>query len=84
MARIAGASASQGSLFYRLFVRLVYAVTKKKLGRVVMPAQIMAHHGKILWGYGQMERSLAGTRLVDPKLKELAQLRVATLAGCPF
>jgi len=54
------------------------------LGRVVVPVQIVAHHSRLLWGYGQMEQSLASSRLVDASLKDLAQLRVATLVGCPF
>jgi hypothetical protein len=49
-----------------------------------MPIQVTAHHSKILWGYGQMEQSQAGSKLVDHKLKGLAELRVATLVGCPF
>ena len=39
---------------------------------------------KILWGYGQMEQSLASSHLAEDALKNLAQLRVATLIGCPF
>jgi len=84
MARISGAPLNQGGLFSRLFRRTVYSLTKKKLGRVVMPVQVTAHHAKILWGYGQMEQSLSSSKLVDAKLKGLAQLRVATLVGCPF
>jgi hypothetical protein len=84
MARISGAPVNQGGLFRRLLVRTVYSLTKKKLGHVVMPVQVTAHHGKILWGYGQMEQSLMSSRLVDAKLKGLVQLRVATLVGCPF
>ncbi len=84
MARISGASLNQGGLFSRLFRRTVYSLTKKRLGRVVMPVQVTAHHPKIFWGYGQMEQSQSGSKLVDAKLKGLAQLRVATLVGCPF
>jgi hypothetical protein len=84
MARISGAPLNQGGLFSRLFVRIVYSLTKKRLGRVVMPVQVTAHHAKILWGYGQMEQSLSSSKLVDEKLKGLVQLRVATLVGCPF
>ena len=84
MARISGASLNQGGLFGRLFRRIVYSLTKKRLGRVVMPVQVTAHHPKILWGYGQMEQSLATSKLVDDKLKGLVELRVATLVGCPF
>jgi len=84
MARISGAPLNQGPLFRRLFLRTVYSLTKKRLGHVVMPVQVTAHHPKILWGYGQMEQSLSSSNLVDDKLKGLAQLRVATLVGCPF
>lgn len=84
MARIAGAPLNQGGLFRRLFVRIIYSLTRRKLGRVVMPVQVTAHHAKILWGYGQMEQSFLSSKLVDARLKGLAQLRVATLVGCPF
>jgi hypothetical protein len=67
-----------------LLTRVAYQLTKRKLGRVVMPVQIVAHHSRILWGHAQMELSLGASRLVDPSLKDLGQLRVATLIGCPF
>jgi len=84
MARILGASIQQGGPLRRLFVWIVYSLTRRKLGRVVMPVQVTAHHSTILWGYAQMEQSQVGSKLVDAKLKGLAQLRVATLVGCPF
>jgi hypothetical protein len=84
MARIPGASRHQGGLLRRLFVGIVYSLTHRKVGRIVMPVQITAHHSKILWGYGQMEQSQVGSKRVDHKLKGLAELRVATLVGCPF
>jgi len=83
MARIEGAEPSkQGPM--GLFTRIAYALTKRKVGRVVMPVQLVAHHPRILWGYSQMEQSLASSHLVEGALKNLAQLRVATLIGCPF
>jgi hypothetical protein len=84
MARIPGAPANQGGLVRRLFVGLVYSLTRRRLGRVIVPVQVNAHHPKILWGYGQMEQSQLGSKLVDHKLKGIAELRVATLVGCPF
>lgn len=84
MARIVGADPKQQEWPNGLFTRIVYGITKRKLGRVVMPAQITAHHTRILWGYGQMEQSLGGSSLVDGELKHLAETRVATLVGCPF
>lgn len=84
MSRIGGADASQQRFVAGLFTRIVYALTKRKLGRVVNPVQVTAHHPAILWGYGQMEQSLLSSHRVDAVLKELASLRVATLVGCPF
>jgi len=84
MARIHGAPSNQGGPLRRLFVGLVYSITRRRLGRVVMPVQVTAHHARVFWGYLQMEQSQLGSKLVDPKLKALAELRVATLVGCPF
>jgi hypothetical protein len=84
MARINGAPVNQGGPIRRLFVSLVYWLTRRRLGRVIMPVQVAAHHGKIFWGYLQMEQSQMSSKLLDAKLKGLAQLRVATLVGCPF
>jgi hypothetical protein len=84
MARIEGADLSKQGLFQGMFTRIIYSMTKRKVGRVVMPVRIAAHHAKLLWGYGQMEQSVLGSRLVDERLKNLAEVRVATLVGCPF
>jgi hypothetical protein len=84
MARIEGADPKKQSWISGLFTRIVYSMTRRKLGRSVAPVQITAHHSRILWGYGQMEQSLAGSTLVDGTLKHLAEMRVATLVGCPF
>lgn len=84
MARIAGAPSNQGGPIRRLFVGVVYSLTRRRLGKIIMPIQVTAHHPRIFWGYVQMEQSQMGARLVDHKLKGLAELRVATLVGCPF
>ncbi|HEY6369094.1 MAG TPA: hypothetical protein VIX37_00815 [Candidatus Sulfotelmatobacter sp.] len=84
MARIPGAPRNQGGPLRRLFVGIVYSLTQRRLGRLIMPVQVTAHHAKIFWGYVQMEQSQASSKLIDPKLKGLAELRVATLVGCPF
>jgi hypothetical protein len=84
MARIPGASRNQGGPIRRLFVGIVYSLTRRRLGRVIMPVQVTAYHPKIFWGYILMEQSQASSRLVDSRLKGLAELRVATLVGCPF
>jgi hypothetical protein len=84
MARVSGAKRNQGSLLHRVYVSLVYYFSTRRLGRLITPLRVTAHHGKIFWGYTQMERAQMGSKLVDAKLKGLAELRVATLVGCPF
>jgi len=49
-----------------------------------MPVQATARHPQIFWGSIPMEQSQMGSKLIDHKLKGLAELRVATLVGCPF
>ena len=66
------------------FVRLVYWFTKRKLGRVVMPVKIMAHHPRLLRAYGEMETGQAAAHSVDAALKVLAEIKAATMIGCPF
>jgi alkylhydroperoxidase family enzyme len=84
MARLRGADPGRQGWLGGVLTRVAYALTKRKVGRVVTPVQIVAHHSRILWGQAQMELSLGASRLVDAGLKNLAQLRVATLIGCPF
>ncbi len=84
MARIPGADPAKQGLLAGMFTRIVYSLTRRKLGKMVEPASITAHHTKLLWGYGQMEQSMLTSHLVDENLKELAGLRAATLVGCPF
>lgn len=84
MARIRGADPSkQGGAERDIYANRL-CDDETKVGRVVMPVQLVAHHPKLLWGYGQMEQSFAASHLVGAELKDLAQLRVATLVGCPF
>jgi len=84
MARISGARPNQGGLLRRFYIGMVYFFTRRRLGHVILPLQVTAHHGNIFWGYTQMERAQMASNLVDARLKGLAELRVATLVGCPF
>lgn len=84
MERVRGADPGKQGLLAGLFTRMVYALTRRKLGHVAAPVQVTAHHTGILWGYGQMEQSMGSASKVEPTLRHLAELRVATLVGCPF
>jgi len=78
MARIEGAKSGHW------MVKLAYYVTKKKTGKLLMPVQILAHHPTLLGGFGYMERTFRKSKSVEPRLKDLVQLRTASVIGCAF
>jgi hypothetical protein len=84
MPRISPVDASTKGFFTRLFLRFIFFLTQHKVGKVVMPVRVLANHPRILFGYGMLEDSLGRSHLVEEALKDLAQIRVATLVGCPF
>lgn len=59
-------------------------MTKRQLGRVIQPLKVTALQGRLLWASSQMELAMMKMHSVDHTLKELAQIKVATLIGCPF
>jgi AhpD family alkylhydroperoxidase len=67
-----------------LFVRFVYFVARKRIGRVPIPVGIMAHHRAILAAASGFELGLERARDVDVRLKELTLVKTASLIGCRF
>ena len=80
MARIQGIEPNDAGLF----TRFLYWMTKRKIGRVILPFRITAHQPRLLRAVGQMEMGQAGLSTVDTKLKALAGIKTALLIGCPF
>ena len=80
MARIQGVEASEAGLF----TRFLYWMTKRKIGRVILPFKITAHQPRLLRAVGEMEMGQQALRSMQPSLKALAGIKVATLVGCPF
>ena len=80
MARILGVDSGQAGWL----VRLVYFFTRRKLGRVVLPIKINAHHPRLLRALVEMERGQMAAKSVDAALKSLASVKVGSLIGCPF
>ena len=80
MARIAGIEPNQANLF----VRFVYWMTKRKIGRVILPVKITAHQTRLLRAVGEMEVGQLAMHSVDETLKALASIKTAMLIGCPF
>ena len=80
MARIPGVEANEAGIF----TRFLYWMTKRKVGRVILPFKITAHLPRLLAAVGQMEMGQQAVRSVDAKIKALAGIKAATLIGCPF
>ena len=62
----------------------VYGALKKRIGRVPRSKTLAAHHTPTLLASSWMDAVCASARTVSPVLKELAQLKVAAMVGCPF
>lgn len=78
--RIAGVSESKTGLFNRL----VFWMARRRLGKVADPLKALGHHGWVMFGNGMFEMASERARKVEGRLKELAQIKAATLVGCPF
>ena len=80
MARIPGIEPNQAGLF----TRFLYWMTRRKIGRVVLPFKITAHQPRLLTAVGQMEMGQHAVHSVDEKLKALAGIQAAVRIGCLF
>lgn len=80
MARITGVPYSKAGFL----TKFAYWFSRRRLGRVVEPLTVMAHHPWISRAYGAYELALERAHFVDARLKALASLKAAALIGCPF
>jgi hypothetical protein len=80
MERVIGVSRSQAGWI----TKFLYGALIKRLGRVPKSKTLAAHHTPTLLATTWMDAVCASARSVPPSLKELVQLKVATLVGCPF
>lgn len=67
-----------------LLRRLTYRYAKRAYGRPMEPTQVVAHHKKLLFGYGMVSSAFERSSTVDEELKNLAMLRTAQLTGCEW
>ena len=68
-----------------LITRIIFWLAKRRLGRVPLGLRVRARDPKLFrahCAHGSVQR-FAGHR-ADAPLKELAQLKVAMMVGCPF
>ena len=80
MARIQGVKEHEAGWL----IRLAYRMIKKRVGRLIEPLKIAAHHPRLFRAVLEMERGQAQARTVNAALKALVQVKVAMLIGCPF
>ena len=80
MARIRGVEPNEAGLF----TRFLFWMIKRKVGRLILASKITAHQPRLLRANGEMEMGQRAMKTVEAKLKMLAELKVATLIGCPF
>ena len=64
--------------------KLVYRALKKRLGLVPKSKTLAAYNTSGLLASTWMDAVCGSTKSIPVTLKELAQLKVAMLAGCPF
>jgi hypothetical protein len=64
--------------------KLIYRELRKRIRLVPKSKTLAAHHTPTLLASTWMDAVNASARTVPMVLKELAQLKVAMMAGCPF
>ena len=67
-----------------LKTRFIYWLVKRRLKRVPLGVRIRARDPKLLELSGRMDMLVASAETVPANLKELAQIKVAVMVGCPF
>jgi len=67
-----------------LLARVVFWMSRRKLGRVIGPLRVHALHTRLLAGVGSMETAQEKASTVPTTVKVLAEVLVAMRVGCPF
>jgi alkylhydroperoxidase family enzyme len=64
--------------------RRIYRKSEDRYGRVPTPLTALGHCPDVLETLTALSGALTSSQLVEPKIKTLACLRAAQIAGCPF
>jgi hypothetical protein len=62
----------------------LYEAARQRYGKLPDPLTIMAHNPSVVSAYIKYDENFNQSNLVDKSLKEIAQIKVATLIGCPW
>jgi AhpD family alkylhydroperoxidase len=65
-------------------VRLIYRLSRRRLGRDMDPVSVYAHAPGLLIGYGMFEQATGKLNEVDERLKALAVTKAAAVVTCEF
>lgn len=65
-------------------VKEFYQRVEQALGSVPTPTTVMAHVPELLAAMNTLGAVIGASARVEPRLKTLASLRAAQIAGCPF
>ncbi len=65
-------------------VQRLYQKSTERLGRVPVPLTALAHCPEAVEAYSVLTAALTRSEVVEPRLKTMACVRTAQLAGCPF
>ena len=88
MTRIQPVQPSEAGPLTRVVLRTARRKTGQLAGRhtdkMIEPLEVFAHAPRLLLGYGMMELATEKVGRVEPRLKELAQLKAATLSHCEY
>jgi hypothetical protein len=67
-----------------VFTKFIFWRAKRRYGHVPLSTRIRANDSKLLALAELMSRYTSARGTVPPKLKELVQLKVAVMVGCPL
>ena len=62
----------------------IYRKSEDRYGRVPTPLTALGHCPDVLETLTALSGALTSSQVVEPKIKTLACLRAAQIAGCPF
>jgi 4-carboxymuconolactone decarboxylase len=88
MARIEGVPAGKAGPFMRLVYwmarRHMRQLAGRETERMLEPMEMFARVPRLLFGYGMLEWAAGTSHLVDHRLRDLAELKAATLTNCEY
>lgn len=65
-------------------LRTIFALVRRRFGRLPEPLRGYARSGALFASMTALELGMERAKRVDPRLRGLAELRVASLVGCRF